>query len=148
MDILENLFNLFWWLFSMFPHNCMLCIDPPRVTVIALKMWLRAPFWNWMTFFNFWRTLVLYVGPLLPLFLTSGEFCPAFQSKDESLCFHALSPAYIVFLRFTSGSQHSNHALFAHLLLQALIWVKLLSLCVADIPCNQLSHWLKSEWFF
>ena len=42
---------------------------------------------------------VLFVGPLIPLFWTSGDVCPGFQSQSGSLaCFLAC-----VILRFTSG---------------------------------------------
>ena len=34
---------------------------------------------------NFWRTWVLFVGPLIPLFWTSGDVCPGFQSQGGSL---------------------------------------------------------------
>ena len=33
----------------------------------------------------FWRTHVLFVGPLIPLFWTSGNVCPGFQSQGGSL---------------------------------------------------------------
>ena len=35
--------------------------------------------------FSFWRTSVIFVGPLLWLLLTSGDACPVFQSQDGSL---------------------------------------------------------------
>ena len=34
---------------------------------------------------NFLRTWVLFVGPLIPLFWTSGDICPGFQSLGGSL---------------------------------------------------------------
>ena len=36
-------------------------------------------------FKNIWRTEVLFVGPLIPLFWTSGDFNPGFQSQGGSL---------------------------------------------------------------
>ena len=41
----------------------------------------------------FWRALVLFVGPLAPLFWNSGDVCPGFQSQVESsrLCVGFLS---------------------------------------------------------
>ena len=36
-------------------------------------------------FFNFCRTQVLFVGPLIPLFWTSGDVCPGFQSQGGFL---------------------------------------------------------------
>ena len=44
-----------------------------------MKIW-------WHFFFqNFWRTWVLFVGPLIPLFWTSGDIYPGFQSQVGSL---------------------------------------------------------------
>ena len=36
-------------------------------------------------FINFWRTSILFVGQLIPLFWTSGEVCAGFQSLGGSL---------------------------------------------------------------
>ena len=48
----------------------------------------------------FLRTLALFVGPLIPLFWTSGDVCPGFQSQGGSLaCFLTC-----VILRFTSDA--------------------------------------------
>ena len=49
----------------------------------------------------FWRTQVLFVGPLIPMFWTSVDVCPRFQSQRWIPCLHAFSP--VVTLRFTSG---------------------------------------------
>ena len=56
---------------------------------------------NYYTYYIaiFLRTEVLFVGPLIPLFWISGDFCPGFQSQGGSLaCFLTC-----VILRFTSG---------------------------------------------
>ena len=37
-------------------------------------------------FKHFWRTCVLFVGPLIPLFRTSGDVCPRFQSQGGLAC--------------------------------------------------------------
>ena len=37
-------------------------------------------------FLNFWRTHILFVGPLIPLFRTSGDICPGFQSQGGLTC--------------------------------------------------------------
>ena len=51
-------------------------------------------------FYNFWRTYVIFIWPLTPLFWTSGDVCPRFQRLCGSLvCFLAC-----VLLRFTSGA--------------------------------------------
>ena len=52
----------------------------------------------------FCRTQVLFVGPLIPLFWTSGDICPGFQSQGGFPCLCASSPVYNRFLRFTSGA--------------------------------------------
>ena len=46
---------------------------------------------------------VLFVGPLVPLFWTSGDVCPGFQSQGGFPRLHASLPAHNRFLRFTSG---------------------------------------------
>ena len=43
------------------------------------------PEFLWPFFFNFWRTQVLFVWPLIPLFWTSGDISPGFQSQGGSL---------------------------------------------------------------
>ena len=55
-------------------------------------------------FFNFWKTQVFFVGPLIPLFWTSGDVSPGFQSQGGSPHLHAFLPACNEFLRFTSGA--------------------------------------------
>ena len=44
-----------------------------------------------------------FCGLLIPLFWTSGNICPGFQSQGRSLRLHTSSPAHNGFLRFTSG---------------------------------------------
>ena len=53
--------------------------------------------------FKFWRTSILFVRPLIPLFWTSDDICHGFQIQDEFPHQHASSPACNGFLRFTSG---------------------------------------------
>ena len=55
-------------------------------------------------FFNFWKTPVLFMWPLIPMFRISGGVCPGFQSQRGSPRLCALSPAHIGILRFTSGA--------------------------------------------
>ena len=52
---------------------------------------------------SLWRTSVLFVGPLIPLFWTSGNVCPGYKSQDGTLVC-ALTPTCNGFLRFTSGA--------------------------------------------
>ena len=44
------------------------------------------------------------MGPLIPLFWTSGDVCPVFQSQGGFPHLHAFLPVYNRFLRFTSGA--------------------------------------------
>ena len=44
------------------------------------------------------------MGPLVPLFCTSGDVCPGFQSQGGIPCLHAPSPACEIFFRFSSGT--------------------------------------------
>ena len=53
---------------------------------------------------KFWRTSVLFIGPLIPLLSTSGDICSVFQNKVGSPCLHALSLVCNGFLRFTSSA--------------------------------------------
>ena len=52
----------------------------------------------------FWKTSVLTVGPLIPLFRTSGDICPS-SKPDWFPYLHASSPECNGFLRFTSGTK-------------------------------------------
>ena len=54
-------------------------------------------------YFNCWRKSVLFVGPLIPLFWTSGDICTGFHKPMWMTCLHVSLPAYSGFLRFTSG---------------------------------------------
>ena len=53
-------------------------------------------------FFNFSRIQVLFVGPLVLLFWTSGDVCPGFQSQGGFPRLRASLPAHNRFLRFCS----------------------------------------------
>ena len=46
---------------------------------------VREIYANGLKFLCFWRTQILFVGPLMPLFWTSGDVCPGFQSQGGSL---------------------------------------------------------------
>ena len=63
-------------------------------------------------FFNFWRTRVLFVGPLIPLFWTSGDVCPGFQSVYR---LHTRNEVYISFI---------------------LLWISLLQRQIFDLRIN------------
>ena len=77
-----------------------------------IKIYMQSPLhpvlFQWESFFffflNFCRTQVLFVGPLIPLFWTSGDVCPGFQSQGGFPHLRASSPAHNGFLRFTSGA--------------------------------------------
>ena len=47
------------------------------------------------------------MGPLIPLFQTSGDICPGFQIQDGSL-FVPVLPACNGFLQYTSGVSPAN----------------------------------------
>ena len=47
---------------------------------------------NLLFFFFFGGHMSFFVGPLIPLFWSSGDVCPGFQSKGGS-CLHAFLPA-------------------------------------------------------
>ena len=55
-------------------------------------------------FRNFWRTSVVFVGPVIPLFWTSGDVCPGFQNQGGSPLLRASSSACNGILRFTFGA--------------------------------------------
>ena len=81
---------------------------PPVCTGTAFavgKQTVSLTHWDG-TFFKkkLWRTSVLFVGSLMPLFWTSGNVCPGFQSQGGSPGLCALLPACNGILRFTSGA--------------------------------------------
>ena len=51
----------------------------------------------------FLEDISTFVGPLTPLFLTSGDVCPGFQSQGGSPHLHVSSPVHNGTLRFTYG---------------------------------------------
>ena len=57
-------------------------------------------------FLIFCRTPILFVGPLIPLFLTPG--LPWISRSGWTSCLHALSTVCNGFLRFTSGATPTN----------------------------------------
>ena len=48
------------------------------------------------------------MGSLIPLFWTSGDVCPGFQSQGGFPHLHASSPVHNGFLKFTSGATPAN----------------------------------------
>ena len=72
---------------------------------MALILVLNSTFKPMVVFiFYFCRTQVLFVGPLIPLFWTSGDVCPGFQNQGGFPRLRASLPAHNGFLRFTSGA--------------------------------------------
>ena len=57
-----------------------------------------------MFFVSFWRALVLCMGTLIPLFWTSDDVRPRFQSQGGSPPLPASLPVCNRILRFTSGA--------------------------------------------
>ena len=81
-------------MFNQRSHNSALIIPCVFLRLIFYFIFLKI----------FCRTQVLFVGPLIPLFWTSGEVCPGFQSQDGFPHLCASSPVHNGFLRFTSGA--------------------------------------------
>ena len=79
---------------------------------------------------NSCRIRVLFVGPLIPLFWTSGDVFPGFQSQGGFPRLCGSLPAYNEFLRFTFGATPADLFSLAHLIsvcnsslyLSKLIW--------------------------
>ena len=70
----------------------------------SIKVLEKTAVPKFFVFFKiFCRTQVLFVGPLIPLFWTSGDVCPGFQSQGGFPCLHASLPPHNGFLRFTSS---------------------------------------------
>ena len=69
-------------------------------------------------FFNFWRTSVFSVESLVPLFWTSGDIYPGFQSHGGPPCLHAMdspdSPLVWHLLTYTWPAWQMSH--FIHIL--------------------------------
>ena len=76
-----------WWQVDL--------LEVHEITKVAITERLRN---RKSFFFNFWRTHVLFVGPLISLFWTSDDICPGFQSQG-GYCLHAFLPA-----RYSSDS--------------------------------------------
>ena len=58
--------------------------------------------------FNFWRTWVIFVEPLVPLFCTLGNVCPEFLKPRWTPYLHTLFPARNGLLRFIFGVTPAN----------------------------------------
>ena len=54
-------------------------------------------------YLNCWGHQSFFVGPLIPLFWTSSDVCPGFQSQDGSPHYHASLPVPNRILRIISG---------------------------------------------
>ena len=97
-----------------------------------------------LLFFNFEeKTLVLFVGPLIPLFRISGDICLRFESQHGSSCFHALLLACNRIIRFTSGETPADISVAMHGSQDSLIHVLMNKHCGAwdqDLPCMPLPH--------
>ena len=94
-------------------------------------------------FFLILKTLVLFVGPLMPLFRISGDICLRFESQHGSSCFHALLLACTRIIRFTSGETPADISVAMHGSQDILIHVLMNKHCGAwdqDLPCMPLPH--------
>ena len=73
-----------------------------------------------------WRTSVLFLVPLIPLFWTSGDVSPGLQSQVGSPCLHASSPVPQIYLWCNTwwplSSKHGNQAVLFHILANKHWW--------------------------
>ena len=116
---------------SMFPKICQQVLTTIHQIQMSFSGNLNKFFWMLrkilinVNFFKkkFWRTWVLFVGPLISLLWTSGDIWPGFQSQVGSLTCLLLSPVCNGFLRFNSGVTPANllaarmaacHVLYMH----------------------------------
>ena len=67
------------------------------------------------------------MGPLIPLFWTSGDVCPGLQNQGDPFC--GFLPACNRFLRFTSGSTPAN------LLVASMAASQVPCMYVAEVGC-------------
>ena len=97
--------------FLSFLSHCSSCYGASWTAIfgrgLITTVWCYWWTWRWgrfmLDFLGCSRTQVLFVGPLIPLFWTSGDVCPGFQSQGGFPCLHASLPVHNGFLRFTSG---------------------------------------------
>ena len=96
------------------------------VSVGHLMSLVTIPFFGFchhsMNFFlKFWWTHVLFVGPLIPLFWTSGDVCPGLQSQGGLTCtLYCLCAIPQIHLWCDTcrplDSQHGRQATLTHIL--------------------------------
>ena len=124
------------WTCIIFVHND---IHGAYVTSIEFGYF----FYFYFYFLNiFWRTWVLFVGPLIPLFWTSGDVSPGFESKGGSLacvlcCLHAMNSEIHLWYD-TCWPLDGQHSSWSHSL-HAWVWLFLVGvgrLINLDITCN------------
>ena len=92
-------------------------------------------------FFVFWRTSVLFLGPLKPLFWISFDVWPRFQSQRGSPRLHASSPECNRFLRFTSGVIPADllvASMAAQLFWSTYLRTSIGGAQVRDLACNSM----------
>ena len=113
-----------------------------RLRICSLWHLVLVPDWEHMVLetFSFKKISVLFVGQLIPLFWTSGDICPGFQSQSGSPHLRVPSPACNGILRFTFwcnicwplGSQHGSQVILIH----KHRWAR-----VRDLSCHCLIVW-------
>ena len=128
---------------------------PQRKQIIAQQeiedrqVYLSVHFFFFFCFKIFWRTYVLFVGPLVPLFWTC-DVCPGFQSRDGSLaCAHKEIP------RLTSSAPPANLFCVLNHFDPRTFWsiggtkthVSVYS-TLSDSLANYLSHYGLAQFFF
>ena len=90
-----------------------------------------------------WRTQVLFVGPLITMFWTSGDVCPGFQKPGWIpfcvLCYlHAMDSSDSPLVRhlLTSDGQHGSQSRYLHACSRGRMPLKNLSFQLCYICCH------------
>ena len=103
-------------------------------------------FYIFLFFKFFCRTQVLFVGPLIPLFWTSGDVCPGFQNQGGFPRLHASSPVHNGFLRFTSGVTPAfSTNMGVHCISVYTAWLARLFLNLINGKFSQNQTWMDSH---
>ena len=88
------------------------------------------------------------MGPLIPLFWTSGDIYPGFQSQCRSPCLCAILPRYNRILRFTSSVTPADllvASMAAEPFQSTYLWTSIDGVWVCDLSCCCLTAWDKID---
>ena len=126
------LFNFLLW------YNCI-------YVVLAMIYLLLKP--KCVIFFSkkfFWRTYVLFVGPLITLFWTSSDVTSEFQSQSDQPYLHLAEvymlhipwDSHLVWNPLTLGSQHGSQVISS-----TYLQVGIVSFIPKKVQCNGIQSW-------